>query len=1112
VRTELLYRAVAASAAGGAGATASLVLRVAGLNLLLAVGASLSVCLISPAAAGSGIPDVKAFLNGADTPREVFRDFFTLRTFAAKVLGSALAVASSLAVGKEGPMLHAGSILAVLLGRHGWFRRGFAGERGDAGAGADDEDDNGANESDEGHRTRDNHGGGGGDGKGRMGGGGKGSGNEGNGGGGGGSYGCYGPAAWGGGGRDLRDLVACGAACGVTTAFRAPVGGVLFAMEVSTRWSKELTWRCFLAAAVSVLAVRASVAACAARGLCGQLRWSSLAYLDAAYPPSVPLSHAPQLLLLAAAGGYAGAMFTALNTWVCLARRRWRASRAARVAEVAALSLITSAALLSLPLVAGRCAPCRTGDPDRCVGGGAASFRTFRGYGCPAGSYNDLAALTTNPQGFLIQALFAAPPGALHVGSLAAFGALYFLLAALAYGAFIPSGLFTVGLIFGGCLGRVWADALAWAGALDHPSLSGTTAAAAAGAGAGAATNTSAAAAAAAAAAASAADAGARGMYALLGAAAFLGGLMRMSASMCLILMEMTGAPQMLPYLMVTLVVAKGVGDRFNYSVFDHQMILKGLGVVGMGGGGEPDKAVARTRLTAGDVMLAPRSPPPPPSGARRGREGETGGAASSGAAADLAAAAPGAGGGGGGGELGKGRALLAAPRALRVLETRAAVAAALEAHRDAPAFPVCALGKEGGDSGDGGEDGDGGDDENGSDAGPAFLGMVSRGALLDLLRQQQPAGESTAVNEPHQQQHQQQQQQQRRRRPDGALLNLAPRVEAPPVVVPPSMPLAFVYALMQDQGLDCLPVIRQHGPLEGLITRCGCCIDAWGAQKAGLCSLPRLFFLFRRMLRPPRLTRSLLSPSPPPPQKRQTTPNKPHKNTQARHRRRAAPPVRPSQPAPPPGAAGGRPARGQGVCLAAARAAGEGARRGGGGAAGGGAGHPDGAGAGARWIGGGGGGGRGGGRGEGTEGRVARGGGRGRGARRRRRAGSCGGISGVGGGIGTGGGGGSGGGGSEEAAGGRGGGRARARGARAAVGAGRGRARGGGGGGGGGWRRGAPPGHGAPAAARGKAAAQRPPAVTRKQKQIPKPRAAPHSHRHCHPTLSLSAVDVDRQ
>ncbi len=35
---------------------------------------------------------------------------------ATQVLGSAFAVASSLVMGKEGPMLHAGSILAVILG------------------------------------------------------------------------------------------------------------------------------------------------------------------------------------------------------------------------------------------------------------------------------------------------------------------------------------------------------------------------------------------------------------------------------------------------------------------------------------------------------------------------------------------------------------------------------------------------------------------------------------------------------------------------------------------------------------------------------------------------------------------------------------------------------------------------------------------------------------------------------------------------------------------------------------------------------------------------------------------------------------------------------------
>ena len=33
---------------------------------------------------------------------------------------------------------------------------------------------------------------------------------------------------------------------------------------------------------------------------------------------------------------------------------------------------------------------------------------------------------------------------------------------------------------------------------------------------------------------------------------------------------------------MLTLVLAKNVGDQFNYSVFDHQMMLKGLQFVGI--------------------------------------------------------------------------------------------------------------------------------------------------------------------------------------------------------------------------------------------------------------------------------------------------------------------------------------------------------------------------------------------------------------------------------------------------------------------------------------------------------------------------------------------------
>lgn len=50
--------------------------------------------------------------------------------------------------------------------------------------------------------------------------------------------------------------------------------------------------------------------------------------------------------------------------------------------------------------------------------------------------------------------------------------------------------------------------------------------------------------------------------------------------------------------------------------------------------------------------------------------------------------------------------------------------------------------------------------------------------------------------------------------------VDLGPKVELAPVVVPPGMPLQFIYSIMQEQGLNYLPVIRQHGPLDGIITR----------------------------------------------------------------------------------------------------------------------------------------------------------------------------------------------------------------------------------------------------------------------------------------------------
>lgn len=580
-------------------------------NLALAFGASLSLFLISPAASGSGIPDVKAYLNGVESP--IFRNFFTVKTFVAKVIGSALAVASSLVMGKEGPMLHAGSILAVILGSSRWFKQ----------------------------KTEKNM-----------------------------HWGTYTYN------RDIRDLVACGAACGVCTAFKAPVGGVFFAMEMSTRWRKELTWRCFLVCAISIVVVRYSVSECVRGGHCSYLSWGSLIWFQQTYP--TPYGQVWAMAILAVVGGWLGSLFTSFNTWVCIVRKRWSKWISLRVAEVCAISVITSIIFFALPVM-GECKHCDTQDLTHCIAGDA-MFRTFQGYGCQGETYNDMAVLVFNPQGFKIQALFTAPRGTFAIHTLFLYSAFYYALGAITYGAFIPSGLFTVSLIFGGCFGRIFAEILALCKFVPDAHV---------------------------------------GMYALLGSASFMGGLMRMSASMCLILMEMTGAPTQLPFLMMVLVIAKGVGDRFNYSVFDHQMMLKGLAFIG----GQPEHVVKRSHLVSQDVMTA-RSKAPN----------------------------------------------------FHVTESGEVLSQTLDAHRTTNAFAVVGTAAPGAKEGN-------------------FVGLISRVNVRELLTEH---GE------------------------DAERIDLSSKVEIAPVVIPPSMPMEFIYTVVQSLGLNYVPVIREHGPLEGMVTREG--------------------------------------------------------------------------------------------------------------------------------------------------------------------------------------------------------------------------------------------------------------------------------------------------
>ncbi|XP_060799386.1 chloride channel protein 2c isoform X2 [Neoarius graeffei] len=66
--------------------------------------------IVAPQAAGSGIPEMKTILRGV-----VLKEYLTLKTFVAKVVGLTCALGSGLPLGKEGPFVHVASLCATLL-------------------------------------------------------------------------------------------------------------------------------------------------------------------------------------------------------------------------------------------------------------------------------------------------------------------------------------------------------------------------------------------------------------------------------------------------------------------------------------------------------------------------------------------------------------------------------------------------------------------------------------------------------------------------------------------------------------------------------------------------------------------------------------------------------------------------------------------------------------------------------------------------------------------------------------------------------------------------------------------------------------------------------------
>ncbi|KAI9327083.1 chloride channel [Obelidium mucronatum] len=295
-----------------------------------------------------------------------------------------------------------------------------------------------------------------------------------------------------------RHLLSASSAAGISVAFGAPVGGVLFALEeVSYYFPYKTMWRSFFCAMVGAIVLR----------VMNPFRTGKLVWFEVKLSRRWHLFELPAFILLGCMGGLFGAFFIRMNTIVTLYRKKYWNDKP--ILEVAIVALVTGLVgfahvylrVSTVDLVANLFRECADIDGD------------FHGMCTNAGSQ------------VIFLLLFAAW--------------IKFMLTVFTFGTKIPAGIFTPSIAIGALIGRalgILVSTIQKAYPQDpyftactikpitNPCITPAT-------------------------------------YSILGAAAFLAGTTRITMSLTVIMFELTGALSYVLPVMVTVLTAKWVAD-----------------------------------------------------------------------------------------------------------------------------------------------------------------------------------------------------------------------------------------------------------------------------------------------------------------------------------------------------------------------------------------------------------------------------------------------------------------------------------------------------------------------------------------------------------------------
>ncbi|CAE7532786.1 CLCN5 [Symbiodinium natans] len=229
-----------------------------------------------------------------------------------------------------------------------------------------------------------------------------------------------------------RELLSVASAAGVSVAFGAPVGGVLFSYEeVSTMFPRSTMIRAFFAAVVAALTL----------AWYDPLGTGKLTLFDVQYNQRPSWAEYPLFLLMGCVGGWVGALFVHLNMKVSAARAEGTPFRqmVPVTVEVALLALLT--AITSFPL-----------DYTRTLSS-LAIHTIFHSCTHPLDNVDPMT-LCNGEEDSLDPSL---------VATLLVAATIKFVQVTLTFGTGVPCGLFVPALYVGACLGRALGIVAAWA-------------------------------------------------------------------------------------------------------------------------------------------------------------------------------------------------------------------------------------------------------------------------------------------------------------------------------------------------------------------------------------------------------------------------------------------------------------------------------------------------------------------------------------------------------------------------------------------------------------------------------------------------------------------------